>query len=167
MPKEIEHKYRVNRAKWREAALDPLKVLDITQGYLAQSDEAVVRVRLIDQAAQGAGCIGRLTIKERKAGLSRLEIEEPISKGKARKLLSLCGTRIVSKRRYVVSYAQHTWEVDEFSGDNAGLMLAEIEVSSEDYTDFEVPPWAVEEVTADERYYNASLAEHPISVVRL
>lgn len=158
---EIERKFLVNRDQWLAVTTEPFKVLGITQGYLAQSDEAVVRIRLIDQRAQGAGNIGRITIKERKAGISRLEIEQPMSENKVRKLLGLCGSRIIEKRRTVTSYDWHIWEVDEFFGDNQGLVIAEIELSSEDYDGFTVPPWVIKEVTDDERYYNSYLAEHP------
>jgi len=148
---EIERKYRVADESWR-AAVDRCR--DFAQGYLANGEACSVRVRL-------AGDLAWLTVKSASVGMTRLEFEYPIPAEDADRMLSsLCGGSVIRKTRSEVSFAGKLWEIDEFHGENAGLVTAEIELSSEDDA-FQCPPWLGEEVTADARYSNASLATHP------
>lgn len=114
-----------------------------------------MRVRLRDDK-------GYLTIKGKSdaAGLSRFEWEKEISADDARELLKLCHPGAIDKTRYLVDYQGHTFEVDEFYGDNEGLLMAEVELKSQDEP-FERPSWLGEEVTGDRRYYNAALTRNP------
>ena len=107
---------------------------------------------------------GFLTIKGRSdaAGLSRFEWEKEISAQDAESLLLLCEPGIVDKTRYLVDFAGHTFEVDEFHGENQGLVMAELELASEDEP-YQRPEWLGEEVTGDRRYYNAYLSKHPFT----
>jgi adenylate cyclase len=149
---EIERKFLVLGTEWQAGLLG----VEYRQGYLSADSERTVRVRL-------AGEQGYLTIKGASTGASRLEFEYPIPADEAVQLLKLlCRKPLIEKIRYRVSYAGLTWEVDEFFGDNHGLVLAEIELDHEEQT-FELPPWAGQEVTADSRYYNACLAERPLA----
>lgn len=152
MAVEIERKFRVADAGWRSAARADPRLYK--QGYLALSERAVVRVRLSDEGQAW------LCVKERRVGATRGEFEYPIPARDASELLRLAAGTVIEKRRHLVDHAEHGWEVDEFLGANAGLVIAEIELAREDAT-FERPPWLGEEVTDDERYYNAALAFHP------
>ena len=156
---EIERKFLVAGEGWRDAAH---AVLPMAQGYLNDlgamdrgEQHASVRVRI-----QGADAF--LNIKSRQLGRSRQEFDYPIPVADARALLSLCVGGVIDKRRHLVRHAGHLWEVDEFLGDNAGLVVAEIELSDPDET-FALPPWAGREVTDQARYYNLALASHPYS----
>ena len=149
---EIERKFLVRGSEWKAG----LSGTEYRQGYLSSDPERTVRVRL-------AGEEGFLTIKGASTGASRLEFEYPIPGSDALELLErLCRRPLIEKLRYRVAYAGMIWEIDEFFGDNAGLVLAEIELEHETQA-IEQPPWVGEEVTGDHRYYNACLAEHPIS----
>ena len=148
---EIERKFLLRNDAWRA---EVQRSQHFGQGYLAGSDSAVARVRISDDKAW-------LTIKGSRTGISRHEFEYPIPEEDARQMLEqLCGRRVIEKRRYWVRYADHTWEIDEFEGSNAGLVLAEVELQRIDEP-FARPPWVGEEVSEDRRYYNAYLAEHP------
>ena len=127
----------------------------IVQGYLSSARGRTVRVRLRDDR-------GWITVKGPAQGLTRIEWEKEIPAEEARLLLSLCEPGIIDKTRHLVPSAdgKHTWEVDEFHGDNAGLLVAEIELASEDDA-FPRPAWLGEEVTGDRRYYNSSLTKCP------
>jgi CYTH domain-containing protein len=127
----------------------------IVQGYLSSARGRTVRVRLRDDR-------GWITVKGPAQGLTRIEWEKEIPAGEAQLLLSLCEPGIIDKTRYLVpaSDGRHVWEVDEFHGDNEGLLVAEIELASEDDV-FERPAWLGEEVTGDRRYYNSSLTKNP------
>lgn len=129
----------------------------IMQGYICRLPGRTVRVRIRDDRAY-------LTIKgpARDGGLARFEWEKEITVEDARELFSLCGDAFIDKTRCLVpsSDGRHIWEVDVFHGDNEGLVMAEIELSSEDDT-FEKPSWAGEEVTSDCRYYNSQLMINP------
>ncbi|WP_233073612.1 CYTH domain-containing protein [Motilimonas eburnea] len=129
----------------------------ITQGYLNSAPERCVRVRI-------KGEQGFLTIKgiSDAAGLSRFEWERKIPLSEAQALLALCEPGVIDKTRYLVEVGQHTYEVDEFYGENAGLVVAEIELSHVD-EQFVKPSWLGEEVTGDKRYYNSQLMQHPYS----
>ena len=149
---EIEHKFLVCNDSWRSGASGTI----FRQGYLSVEPERTVRVRL-------AAGTGYLTIKGKSQGNWRLEYEYRIPGEEAAELLDrLCLRPLIEKTRYRVNHAGMTWEIDEFTGDNAGLILAEIELEHPDQT-FSLPPWAGLEVTDDPRYSNASLVQHPFS----
>lgn len=126
----------------------------LTQGYIA-SGKRTVRVRISDERAW-------LTIKgpSKNGGLSRYEWEKEIGKSEALELMELSEGALIDKRRYLVEYEGHIFEVDEFYGDNAGLMLAEVELKSED-EEFARPEWLGREVTGIKRYYNSHLRAYP------
>jgi CYTH domain-containing protein len=149
VPIEIERKFLVTGEGWREGA----RSVSIRQGYLARSDQVVVRVRVADQRAT-------LTIKGKSSGLTTPEFEYPIPLDHAESLLALCDHAIVEKVRYLVPHRGHEWEVDVFSGENAGLILAEIELDCEDEA-FSLPAWVGAEVSHDPRYKNARLCLEP------
>ena len=127
----------------------------IKQGFLSSVPGRTVRVRVRDDK-------GYLTVKGPAQGLTRFEWEKEIPAEKAGLLLRLCEPGMIDKTRYLVpsTDGRHTWEVDEFHGDNDGLVVAEIELSSEDEA-FERPAWLGAEVTGDRRYYNSCLIRHP------
>jgi len=151
MPTEIERKFLVADDAWRRSASAPR---ELRQGYLALTERAVIRVRLVDGERAWLG------IKEHRIGRSHGEYEYEIPVGEARELLALCTGAVIEKRRYVVPVGGHCWEVDEFLGDNAGLVLAEIELGAEDEA-FREPDWLGREVTDERRFYNAALSERP------
>jgi adenylate cyclase len=108
-----------------------------------------------------AGDEGFLTIKGKTVGMARSEFEYPIPLAEAALLLDqLCLRPLIEKTRYTLSFGGHVWEIDEFSGDNQGLVMAEVELTSAD-EQVELPPWIGKEVTGDRRYYNASLIRNP------
>ena len=146
---EIERKYLVNGDSWRELG-DPVHYI---QGYLQDNEDKVVRIRIQGEKAY-------LTIKGRTKGLSRKEFEYPMPHEDATEMLFLCGGLIVEKKRSTIKFQGKIWEVDEFEGKNKGLILAEIELESEDES-FSIPPWIGKEVSGDPRYYNSYLARHP------
>ena len=150
---EIERKFLVNSKSYRAEASS---VMTIIQGYLNSSPKRSVRVRLTDQ-------IGFITVKGKSNsnGLSRFEWEKEISKTDAEALLKLCESTIISKTRYNVPVGAHTFEVDEFLGDNNGLTIAEVELGSEDEK-FSKPDWLGEEVTGIPKYYNSNLSNTPV-----
>ena len=127
----------------------------IVQGYLAASPVASVRVRIYGEK-------GYMTVKGRpgESGMSRFEWEKEIPASEAWELMKLCPTAIIDKTRHLVDFGNHIFEVDEFHGDNAGLVVAEIELSSS-AEEFEKPPFLGKEVTGDGKYYNSSLSRFP------
>lgn len=156
---EIERKFLVTGDGWRTAAH---AVVPMAQGYLNDQlsmDEgrqrASVRVRLEGDEAF-------LNIKSRELGHTRQEFDYPLPVDDARALLALCVGGLVEKRRHLVRHGGHLWEVDEFLGDNAGLVVAEIELGSADEA-FERPCWLGVEATDCPRYYNLALAARPYS----
>ena len=156
---EIERKFLVTGDGWRAAAH---KVVPMAQGYLNDlamveggAMNASVRVRIEGDEA-------RLNIKSRELGASRQEFDYPIPVADARALLALAVGGLVDKRRHYVQFEGHLWEVDEFLGDNAGLVVAEIELSSVDEA-FARPGWLGAEATHAQRYYNLALASRPYS----
>lgn len=153
MAQEIERKFRVV-APFKELAYTYSR---ITQGYISQSPEHTVRVRVRDDK-------GYLTIKgpSYDGGLSRYEFETEIAVEDAKQLLKLCKEGLIDKTRYLVKNGQHTIEVDEFYGENEGLILAEIELQSADEP-FIKPDFLGEEVTGDKRFYNSHLLHYPYS----
>jgi len=146
---EIERKYLVKSGEWRESAIP----VQYAQGYLVADEVRTVRVRI-------AGNSGFLTIKGKSEGMSRKEFEYEIPLPDARELLLLSKIPIVEKKRHRIEWKGKTWEVDVFEGRNEGLILAEIELKSEDER-FSVPPWIGEEVTGDLRYFNSYLSQNP------
>ena len=153
MATEIERKSLVRGTSWRNGSGVPF-----IQGYLNRDKERTVRVRI----AAGKAF---LTIKSLTRGASRAEFEYDIPVADAEQLMKLSDGPIIRKNRYVIVYDGSTWEVDEFLDDNAGLVLAEIELSSEGQP-FSRPPWLGAEVTHDRRYYNSSLASYPYAMWR-
>ena len=148
---EIERKFLVVGDAWKTSAGEGLLC---RQGYLAADKRKTVRVRIL-------GDRGFLTIKGATDGISRMEFEYEIDYPDAAYMLMLCD-RIIEKHRYHLRHEGLIWEVDVFSGANEGLVMAEVELESEDQ-DVELPVWAGEEVSDDPRYYNACLAFHPFS----
>jgi adenylate cyclase len=148
---EIERKFLLKGEGWR-ALGEPLL---LRQGYLSSDPARVVRVRVEGDQAY-------LTIKGRSVGATRGEWEYPIPLPDANELLALCEQPIVEKYRRKIEFAGNVWEVDEFLGANAGLVVAEIELGAEDQA-FERPDWIGAEVTDDPRYFNSALARHPYS----
>lgn len=149
--KEIERKFLVdNRSgSWRNA-----RYSEIRQGYLSADKHRTVRVRTVGDAAY-------LTIKGITEGATRTEYEYPIPAADAGEMLdTLCLWPLIENRRYRVEYGGLIWEVDEFYGDNDGLIIAEVELESARQV-FDTPPWAGAEVTDDPRYYNANLVGNP------
>ncbi|MGY6629377.1 MAG: CYTH domain-containing protein [Wenzhouxiangella sp.] len=151
MGKEIERKFLVAGDGWRSSRKRRYR-----QAYLSTDKHRTVRVRVVDEAAW-------LTIKGLTKGVTRAEFEYPIPLADAETLLAeLCLQPVIDKTRYLVEQGKHTWEVDEFHGVNDGLVVAEIELASEDEA-FEKPDWLGEEVSGDPRYFNANLIAHPFS----
>ena len=151
---EIERKFLVKDESFKSMATESHR---LTQGYICKESGRTVRVRLWDDK-------GYLTIKGAgsASGMSRYEWEKEISAEDARDLFMLCQSGIIDKTRYIVPVDGKTFEVDEFYGENAGLVMAEIELESEDAS-FTRPSWLGKEVTGDRRYYNSMLSVHPFS----
>ncbi|SDN96517.1 CYTH domain-containing protein [Rhodoferax sp. OV413] len=147
---EIERKFLVTGSDWRQGAGTVF-----SQGYLNRDKQRTVRVRI-------AGAQGFLTIKGANQGATRAEFEYEIPLADAEQLLALCEGPIIQKLRRVLVHAGSSWEVDEFEGLNAGLVVAEIELTAEDQA-FEHPAWLGREVTDDARYFNSNLATTPFS----
>jgi adenylate cyclase len=150
MASEIERKFLVQGDGWRAGAQQRL-----CQCYLNRDKARTVRVRI-------AGDKAFLTIKGVTRGATRAEFEYEIPMQDAQQMLALSDGPILEKIRHVLVHEGSRWEVDEFLGDNAGLVIAEIELQSEDQP-FSRPPWLGQEVTNDNRYYNSNLAGHPYS----
>jgi CYTH domain-containing protein len=145
---EIERKFLVVGNDWREAI--PTR---ICQGYLNRDKGRTVRIRIAGEQAY-------LTIKGNTCGATRAEFEYEIPLVDAEQLLSLCEKPVIQKLRRLISYCGNTWEVDEFQGENTGLVVAEIELESEDQ-EFSIPSWIGREVTEDPRYFNSNLVNNP------
>jgi len=150
MPNEIERKFLVSSDGWRLFGPGTR----YRQGYLSTVPERSVRVRV-------AGDEGFLTIKGKTVNATRAEYEYAIPVSEANELLDhLCERPLIEKTRYRISHRGLVWEVDEFEGENTGLIVAEVELETEDQA-VALPDWAGEEVTGDPRYYNASLVANP------
>jgi adenylate cyclase len=153
MATEIERKFLLVSDDWRHDADSGTR---FRQGYLIGAEKASVRIRIEGERAN-------INIKSATLGVRRQEYEYPIPMSEAEEMLdTLCEQPQIEKTRYLVPYAGHTWEVDVFSGKNAGLVVAEVELKSEDET-IALPPWVGEEVSDDTRYYNVCLVKHPYS----
>ncbi|MGD8590554.1 MAG: CYTH domain-containing protein [Chromatiales bacterium] len=151
MALEIERKYLVINDKWK-SSVESQTVMK--QGYLATVANASIRVRVARDKAL-------LNIKSATLGIRRSEYEYEIPLADAEEMLAdLVQGAVIDKVRYEVRCGNHLWELDVFHGDNEGLIVAELELSSEDES-FEMPEWAGQEVSGDPRYYNASLVKHP------
>lgn len=145
---EIERKFLVSGSDWRTD--NPTYYC---QGYLNRDKHRTVRVRV-------AGDKGLITIKGLSTGASRAEFEYPIPLDDAKEMLELCEGILVEKQRHIIEHAGLTWEVDEFLGDNQGLVVAEVELTSEDQQ-VDPPPWVASEVTEEPKYYNSHLSTTP------
>ncbi len=155
MAQEIERKFLLRNANWM--LVEQRTASDYVQGYIVSDAQKTVRIRI-------AGELGKITIKGKalKGSIARDEYEYTIPKADAQALLNLCSGPLIDKVRHVVPYGKHIWEIDVFAGENAGLVVAEIELQNE-YEAFEKPEWIGEEVTHDPRYGNASLVRFPFS----
>lgn len=151
MGQEIERKYLVNHRKWLK--IDKPAGQHYRQGYLSADPNITIRVRLTPDS-------GFLTIKGVTVDTVRPEYEYPIPVNDAKELLDNFSISELSKIRYKIVFENKTWEVDEFLGDNSGLIVAEIELTRQD-EQFGIPDWIDREVTGEEKYYNSSLAEEP------
>lgn len=154
MATEIERKFLVDNEGFKQEASSKTR---ITQGYLSSVPERSVRIRI-------RGDKGYITIKGMgdDSGMSRYEWEREIPVAEARELLLLCEPGIIDKTRHLIKRGELTFEVDEFHGENAGLVMAEVELPDKD-TPIMRPSWLGKEVTGDERYYNVMLSKHPYS----
>ena len=147
---EIEKKFLLTGTEWKQLATGTA----YRQGYLNSVKERTVRVRTINDQ-------GFLTIKGVSVGATRLEYEYEIPLEDANALLDeLCEKPLIEKNRYKINFSGFTWEVDEFFGENDGLVVAEIELESEDQA-YDKPEWVGEEVTGDSRYFNSNLINNP------
>lgn len=148
---EIERKFLVD-GDYKSSSM---KSVCIVQGYLCSDPERTVRIRILDDK-------GFITVKSKgdDSGMRRFEWEKEIPVDDARNLLALCEPGVIDKTRHYVGVGEHVYEVDEFHGDNDGLVVAELELSSEDEC-FRKPEWLGKEVTGDARYYNSMLMQIP------
>ncbi len=155
MAQEIERKFLVLDDTFKHEAFSKSH---IQQGYICSEQGRTVRIRIRDEHAY-------LTIKgpSNNGGLSRYEFEQEIPFMDGQQLLNLCEPGMIDKVRWLVKSGKHTFEVDEFYGENEGLIVAEVELSSEDES-FEKPDFIGKEVTGDRRYYNSQLSSHPYSL---
>jgi adenylate cyclase len=153
MGKEIERKFLLQSDAWRGQVSDSMRLV---QGYLCRRDDGAVRVRIKGERAE-------LNIKHTLDGINRLEYEYEIPPADAREMLDQVAHRpVIDKTRHLVRHGDHLWEIDEFHGENAGLIIAEIELGHADEA-FALPDWAGEEVSDDARYYNSNLSKVPYS----
>ena len=153
MAVEIERKFLVKDLSWKDSATS---FKEFQQGYFPTGDGVTVRARI-------AGDKARLTIKGPVSGISRAEFEYPIPVADAVAFLAgFCAKPVIIKRRWYVPFGGFTWEIDEFAGQNAGLIVAEIELDSPD-REFPVPPWLGREVSHEPRFRNSRLVRHPYS----
>jgi adenylate cyclase len=151
---EIERKFMVRGDAWRDLARERIS---IRQAYLASDAKASIRIRIKD----GRGAT--LTIKSRRVGLRRLELEYPVPVVEAEALMQLRQGSVIQKTRHVVPWGDLTWEIDEFGGENAGLILAEVELHHEDQPVVDPPNWIGPEVTGQRPYYNSFLVARPFA----
>jgi len=150
---EIERKFLIASDDWRAEATDSV---EMTQGYIAETGSCSIRVRI-------AGDRAWLNLKEIRLGARRGEFEYEVPAEEGRDMLRLfCDGDLIEKTRHRVRHGDHLWEIDEFAGSNLGLIVAEVELGSEDES-VDLPAWVGEEVTDDSRYYNIKLVESPYS----
>lgn len=153
---EIERRFLVKSDAWRSLVV---RSLSIRQGYLANQDNATVRVRVVDDR------IATLTIKSHASGTLRHEFEYQIPIDDARGLLRLRASGLLSKVRHLVPHDGLTWEVDVYDGENEGLVVAEVELTTT-LQKIRLPKWVGQEISGDPRYSNSHLAEHPFWTFR-
>jgi len=151
---EIERKFLVNKILWQELH-NPVNATFIQQAYLSTDPKCTVRIRITDSKAL-------ITIKGETKGISREEFEYNVPLKDGLEIIQLAGTPVIIKRRYLIRHEGYNWEVDEFHGDNEGLILAEVELDAETENP-EWPEWIDKEVTGDPRYFNLQLAINPIN----
>jgi CYTH domain-containing protein len=151
MGKEIERKFLINQQKWDNLTKPKGKLF--RQGYLLTDKDKTIRVRATETK-------GFLTIKGQTIGATRMEYEYEIPVGEATELLDNFSLSELSKSRYEITVSGKIWEIDVFLGDNKGLIVAEIELESEDEA-FDLPDWITTEVTEEEKYYNSNLTVKP------
>jgi adenylate cyclase len=150
---EIERKFLLASDAWRAQATESA---DLVQGYLMRGDGSAIRVRVKGDKA-------KLNIKHTVDGINRLEYEYDIPLDDAQEILQRVALRpLIEKTRHLVRVGEHVWEIDEFHGENAGLVMAEIELGSDDEA-FQRPDWIGQEVSDDPRYYNSNLSKLPYS----
>ena len=151
MAKEIERKFLLKNSAWRDEVNSSCRY---AQGYLSSSEQVSIRIRTSGEKAY-------LNFKSATLGISRTEYEYEIPLSDADDMLAnFCSGPLIEKVRYFVKRGNHTWEIDVFEGDNAGLVVAEIELQDENEA-FDKPAWIGEEVSDDARYYNVCLVTHP------
>lgn len=150
MAVETERKFLLKNDDWRSLVTAQRQII---QGYLNSTPERTVRIRISDER-------GMITIKSKPEGLSRAEYEYPIPLKDAREMMMLCEKPIIEKTRYLLTFEDKLWEIDEFDGDNKGLVVAEVELESADEL-ITLPSWVRKEVSHSARYSNASLIRHP------
>ncbi|MES2375145.1 MAG: CYTH domain-containing protein [Bacteroidota bacterium] len=148
---EIERKFLVDHKQWQQ--LPKPAGTKMQQGYMVNENDRTIRLRITDKQAY-------LTFKSGTAGISRNEYEYEIPVNEAAQLFAQFVKTGLEKTRYCITYETKLWEVDVFEGDNQGLVVAEIELDSDD-EQFEHPPWVTVEVSGEEKYYNSSLSTHP------
>jgi adenylate cyclase len=150
---EIERKFLISRDDWRRLVTETKR---IRQGYLGRDDSFSIRIRITDKRH------GTLTVKSSQVELSRLEFEYSIPLADAEQLLSQCRGHIIAKVRHLVPWQGLVWEIDLFTGYNAGLIIAEIELASE-AQQLDLPGWIGDEITGQKRYSNSWLVDHPFT----
>lgn len=151
MATEIEHKFLIVNDSWREQVI---RSVEYRQGYLSNNKNSSVRIRI-------AGDTANINVKGMTIGVQRPEYEYAIPLSDATEMLDqLCIRPMIEKVRHFVEFGGKIWEIDEFSGDNAGLIVAEIELESVDEV-FDIPDWAGDNVSGVERYYNVALVRYP------
>lgn len=153
MNQEIERKFLVDQTKWNQ--LDKPNGKIIVQSYLSTNPDKTIRVRIYGEQ-------GFLTIKGKAKGLTRPEFEYEIPLVDAKQMIKLFGEVSIEKKRYEIKIDNHIWEVDVFEGDNKGLIIAEIELTSEK-EHFTKPHWLTEEVSDEPKYFNSSLQKRPFN----
>jgi adenylate cyclase len=151
---EIERKFLVDHKQWDQ--LSKPTGIKMQQGYIVDDEDRTVRLRITDEQAY-------LTFKSGTTGISRNEYEYEIPVNEAIELFEQFVKTRLEKTRYCIDYKNKLWEVDVFAGDNEGLIVAEIELDSED-EQFELPLWVTQEVSRDGRYFNSSLSAHPFKI---
>lgn len=147
---EIEHKFLVKNDSYRSMAVSESEIM---QGFLSRAPERTVRVRV-------RGDKGFITIKGKGSGAAHPEFEYEVPLDDAKQMLSMCEPPVINKTRYIVMHDGNRWEIDEFHGELQGLVIAELEVVSEEYR-FSLPPFVGLEVTGDRRYCNSQLGVAP------
>ena len=151
MGTEIERKFLLRSDDWRDEVKSSTRLI---QGYLVRGDSTAIRVRIKGDSAE-------INIKHTHDGINRLEYEYEIPLDDAKEILDQVALKpLIDKTRHHVVHGRHLWEIDEFYGDNAGLLVAEIELTSADEA-FDRPAWLGDEVSLDQRYYNSNLSKQP------